>query len=372
MLSVLFTLPSIKSYAVEKDSTFWVEYIDVGQGDSALIQCDGHYMMIDGGPSDVSYIVYTILKTNEIKDIDLMIANHLDADHIGGLSGALNYSKVNTVLSPVKNHDTKTFQSFEKYVTKQGKTFTMPGYGDKYELGSAEVEILGPIYDNAESNNFSIVVKITYGDNTFLFMGDAEEEEEGDILRRNKLLNCDVLKVGHHGSNSSTSEALLKAANPKYAVISVGSENSYGHPTQETIDKLTKANVEIYRTDLQGDIVISSDGKELTVSTEKNASSKDITTGGGKKNGTAVSGNDVAIPANTTFVLNTNSKKFHYPDCDSVSKMSAKNMQFSTDTAEAIVALGFVPCKACNPYADCCSKQKSRYTRPWSVWLWCL
>lgn len=352
LLLVCLFCPYIKTFAAESESSFWVEYVDVGQGDCAIVQCDGHYMMIDGGPVKASSVVYTILKNKGINNIDLMIATHPDADHIGGLSGALNYAKAGIVLSPVKSHSTKTFASLDKYVKKQGLDFTMPYYGDTYELGSADVEILGPIYDNVESNNLSIIVNVTYGDISFLFMGDAEEEEESDVIRRYKDLECDVLKVGHHGSKSSTSNTLLKAVNPKYAVISVGSDNSYGHPTQEVLDKLSKCNAEIYRTDLHGDITITSDGKELTVSTEKNASSKDVASGkGNKSNGAFASGNDVTIPSSTTYVLNTNSKKFHKPDCDSVSKMSAKNMKFSTDTAADVIAAGFVACKICRPDA---------------------
>lgn len=294
--------------AAESKDSFWVEYVDVGQGDCALVQCDGHYMMIDGGPSKASSTVYTILKNKGIKTIDLMVATHPDEDHIGGLSGALNYSKVDKVLSPVTEHDTKTFKSLEKYVKKQGKSFTVPKVGDTYRLGSAKIDIVGPIYSNSDSNNQSIVVNVTYGANSFLFTGDAEDEEESSILRKYKSLKCDVLKVGHHGSNSSTSKALLNTVKPTYAVISVG-ENLYGHPTQSTIDKLTKAGVAIYRTDLQGDITFYSDGKNVTVETEKKASPKDIAIGGSKKK----VGNKPTSTSekNAAYVVNGKNGKIH-------------------------------------------------------------
>lgn len=352
LVIALSIVPSFEVHAAEKEPDFSVEFIDVGQGDCALIQCEGHYMMIDGGPADASATIYTILKERVIKDIDLIVATHPDADHIGGLSAALNFANVETVLSPVKSHDTKTFRNFEKYVEKQNRSFTMPVYGDIYELGSAVVEILGPIYDNAESNNLSIVVKVTYGDNSFLFMGDAEGEEEEDILRRNKTLDCDVIKIGHHGSCSSTSDALLNAVKPKYAVISVGNDNTYGHPTKEILDKLKKTNVDIYRTDLQGDITFVSDGKKITVSTEKNASSQTVNnTKDSKTQNIVPSASDVQKPANTKYVLNTRSMKFHYPECESVAKMSAKNKKYSSDSAENIVAMGYSPCMICNPYS---------------------
>ena len=335
-----------QTYAAENDN-FWVEFIDVGQGDCALIQCDGHYMMIDGGPSNASSIVYTILKNKGIKTIDLMVATHPDEDHIGGLSGALNYSSVDTVLSPVTSHDTKTFNSLSKYVAKQGKTFTVPKAGDVYTLGSARINIIGPINNSSDSNNQSIVLKVTYGSTSFVFTGDAEEEEESSILKKFKGLECDVLKVAHHGSNSSTSNAWLKATKPTYAVIPVG-KNSYGHPTQNTIDKLTRAGAIIYRTDLQGDVTFVSDGKKLSVETEKNASSFEVNAGDGKKGTSGTSaGNDISIPAGIKYVLNTNSKKFHVPSCGSVNDMSAKNMQFFTSSADELVKSGFTPCQKC-------------------------
>ena len=345
LISVFFI--NTKVTEASEKSDFWVEFIDVGQGDCALIQCDGHYMMIDGGPSKASSTVYTILKNKGIKAIDMMIATHPDEDHIGGLSGALNYSSVGTVLSPVTTHDTKTFNSLLKYVAKQGKTITVPKVGDSYALGSSKIDIIGPIYSSSDTNNQSIVVKVTYGTNSFIFTGDAEEEEESSIIKKYKGLKCDVLKVGHHGSNSSTSKAWLNATKPTYAVIPVG-QNSYGHPTQNTIDKLTKAGATIYRTDLHGDITFTSDGKKLSIQTEKNASSFDVNTGDGKKGSSSLgAGNDVSIPAGTKFVLNISSKKFHVQDCGSVKDMNAKNMQFSTASADELIKAGYKPCQRC-------------------------
>ena len=348
------------------DSSFWVEFVDVGQGDCALIRCDGHYMLIDGGPSSASRTVYSVLKNKDVTELDLMVATHPDADHIGGLSGALNYAHADLVLSPVSAHDTKAFNSLEKYVKKQGNEFTIPSPGDEYELGSAKVSVLGPVSSNDETNNLSIVIKVTYGKNSFLFMGDAQEEEESDILRRSGSLSCDVIKIGHHGSSSSTSSALLKAAVPSYAVISVGSDNTYGHPTAKTLKKLVKAGIAILRTDLQGDIVFESDGKNVTVMTEKEASEEELETpgdealggnldktseglAGGSAEGTVGFASNSVDSASADYVLNKNSKKFHLPECDSVGDMSAKNRQDVTMSREEIIAMGYIPCKRCNP-----------------------
>lgn len=340
------------------DSSFWIEYIDVGQGDAALIQCDGHYMLIDGGPSDASSVIYTILKNNKIQSLDYMVATHSGADHVGGLAGALNYAKVGCCFCSVTNYDTKTFNSFLKYLAKQGQSVTVPHAGAKFNLGSATVELLGPIHMSSESNNNSIITKITYGSNSFLFMGDAEIEEEQAIIYAGKDLKCDVIKVGHHGSRTSTSQNLIKNAKPKYAVISVGN-NSYGHPTSAVLNRLYNSGVQVFRTDMQGDIVCTSDGNNISFSTEKDATDDKLWMSGDNK---ATSGqkaysnshvqsasSENSVPEGARYVLNTNSKKFHLPTCSSVNDMSAKNRQDVSMSRDELIAKGYSPCKRCNP-----------------------
>jgi competence protein ComEC len=319
-----------------------VDFIDVGQGDAALIACDGEYMLIDGGSSKASSVIYTILKNRGIKHIDYMIATHPDADHIGGLSGALNYATVDTCYCSVTQHDTKTFRSLLKYLVRQKAELTVPEAGDVFELGTAKVTVLGPLSEPDESNNSSIVVRLEYGDTSFLFMGDAETEEENEILKNNKDLKSDVIKIGHHGSKSSSSKSFLNAVKPEYAVISVGKNNTYGHPTQTVLDRLTSLKTTVYRTDLQGDITMISDGKEITVSTEKNVSPSEVN----KKAETVAAPN---TDTGVTYVLNNNTKKFHYPHCGSVSDMSPKNRQDVNMSRDEIISRGYVPCKKCKP-----------------------
>lgn len=333
LISIIAVKPKAADNGTEK-GFFSVEYIDVGQGDCALVQCDGHYMMIDGGPSKASSVVYTVLKNKGIKNIDIMIATHPDEDHIGGLSGALNYAKVSKILSPVTTHDTKTFKSLLKYINKQGKSITVPKLDDEEYLGSAKIKVIGPVYDCDDTNNKSIVVKITYGKNSFIFMGDAEKQEESDILRKYGKLDCDVLKVGHHGSNSSTTRSLLKSIMPEYAVISVGKDNKYGHPTEKTLNRLAQEKIQIFRTDLQGDITFYSDGENITVETEKNVS------------------NDLSAAVTTNssaYVINTNTKKFHIPTCSSVNDMKQKNRKDVNMSRDEVISDGYIPCKRCNP-----------------------
>ena len=256
---------SAKSSSGEQKELLTVTFLDVGQGDAAVLQCGGQTMMIDGGKAKASSYIYSWLKKNQISYLDVMVATHTDADHIGGLPGALNYAKVGTAYCPITSGTTKTFQSFVKYLKKQGKSITVPEAGDEFSLGGAQVRILGPLDPQAEGNNSSIVLKVTFGDTSFLFTGDAEREEEQELLESGYDLESTVLKVRHHGSDTSTSYLFLRTVNPQYAVISVGADNTYGHPTEAVLSRLRDADVKTCRTDLQGTITAVSDGKKISI-----------------------------------------------------------------------------------------------------------
>ena len=362
---------TLAAESVSDASTFWAEYIDVGQGDAALVQCDGHYMLIDGGPSDASSVIYSILKQKRIDTLDVIIATHPDADHIGGISGALNYATVKTCYSPVTAHDTKPFKSLLRYLNKRGVTITVPLAGQTFMLGSAQVDLIGPITTvGDDSNNCSIVAMITYGDNKFLFMGDAEEDEEKAISRAGYSLDCDVLKVAHHGSSYSTKRSFLRNATPQIAVISCGKDNSYGHPTKVVLNRLSSIGADLYRTDLQGDITISSDGKNITVSTEKSTTDDKLWTSGDELKSEdsdiiipvvttdTTTGGDIdrsgnnsstTAPAASSYVLNTNTNRFHIPTCASVGRIATKNRQDVNMSRDEIIAMGYSPCGNCHP-----------------------
>ncbi|MCR5788778.1 MAG: MBL fold metallo-hydrolase [Lachnospiraceae bacterium] len=361
-----------KGYAQDiKSAPFQIDFIDVGQGDAALVKCDGHYMLIDGGSASKSSLIYSYLKSRSIKNIDVMVATHPDEDHIGGLSGALNYANVGLALCPVTQHSTKTFQSFVKYLGAQGRTITVPKAGQYFMLGSAVVYILGPTYISDEANNNSIVLRIVYGKASFLFTGDAETEEENAILNSGQAVQSTVLKVAHHGSDSSTGYQFLRAVAPKYAVISVGSENSYGHPTENTLSRLRDAGAQVLRTDLQGDIVCTTDGNYITFYVQRNANINTLANAGPGQNqdlsyltpsGNSAPDNQAGIPdryvsdagnnqsaQSYSYVLNTNSHNFHRPECSSVNDMKEKNKQYFNGSREEAIALGYEPCKRCNP-----------------------
>lgn len=324
------------------ESTFSVTFLDVGQGDAAMVECDGHYMLIDGGDKDCSGEMYSYLKRNEISYLDIVVASHAHADHVGGLSGALNYAKAGLVLCPATEYDTDAFRDFVKYAKKNGPGITVPNKMDTYALGSATVTILG-LNVGEDTNNSSILLSVSYKDSVILFTGDAEREAEQAVLEEvPNLLKSDVLKVGHHGSDSSTTYPFLREIMPEIAVISCGVDNSYGHPTDNVLSRLRDAEVTVYRTDLQGDIIISYDGEEWSVSTEYKVSEEDIFTPDTDEADNTTAGFD--------YIANKNTKKFHYPDCNSVKQMSEKNKEIFNDvTREYMIEQGYIPCGNCDP-----------------------
>lgn len=257
------------------DSSFSIHFIDVGQADAALVECDGHYMLIDGGNKADSDIIYTVLKKANVTHLDIVVGTHAHEDHIGGIPGAFNYASADLTLCPVTNYDSDAFDDFAKYANKNGGGITIPKVSDKYTLGSATMNILG-INGGSDANDTSIVLKINYGETSYLFTGDAEREAEQAILNSGADLSATVLKVGHHGSDTSTTYPFLREIMPSYAIISVGEGNNYGHPTDDTLSRLRDADVEVLRTDLHGDIILTSDGKTVSFSTDHSVDSSAI------------------------------------------------------------------------------------------------
>ena len=198
--------------------------------------------------------------------LDYVIATHPHADHIGGMAAVLSAFAVNHFYMPDKTHTSKTFEHLIDTVEEKGLTIELAQAGKTiFDFGGVAAQFLAPNGEHDDLNNHSAVVMLTYNDCRFLFMGDAEAESETEMLNAGYPLAADVLKVGHHGSNTASSEAFLKAVTPQYAVISCGAGNSYGHPSAETLALLDKFDVNIFRTDVDGTIVATCDGEHITL-----------------------------------------------------------------------------------------------------------
>ena len=256
--------------------SFNIHFIDVGQADCALIECDGEYILIDGGNKDDGQLVVSYLQKQGVTELELVIGSHAHEDHIGGLAGVLAVYPTRNVWCPVKSYNSQAFRNFKNYADQQGRELIKPAVGTVFAFGSATVTVLGPVKSYSDPNNTSIVVMVQYGNNRFLFTGDMESDAESDLLNSGANVKADLLKVGHHGSYTSTSYRFLREVAPKYAVISVGAGNSYGHPHADPLSRLRDAEVMTYRTDLLGTIVVSSDGTNLSFTWQKTSAQPSI------------------------------------------------------------------------------------------------
>lgn len=249
------------------DGEVSVHFIDVGQGDSILIQGPDCAVLIDAGDRGLGETVVQYLRDQGVSRLDLVIATHAHADHIGGLAEVLTEFPVEEIMDPGAVHTSRTFEDYLDIVEDKGIAFTEARAGLHRDLGSGlGLEILHPQDPlSGDLNNTSVVALLSYGKTSFLFTGDAEAPAEAEILERGYSGRADVLKVGHHGSGTSSSADFLKAVRPRVAVISLGDGNSYRHPHDEAMDRLDSIGAEIYQTDLHGSIIVTSDGSRIVV-----------------------------------------------------------------------------------------------------------
>lgn len=245
-----------------ENSVLQVHFLDIGQGDATLLTCDGEAMLIDAGDNHKGTQIQSYLESKKISSLSYLIGTHPDADHIGGLDVIITKFSAGKLFLPEYEKDTKTYTDVIQAAKYRRLKVTHPKPGETYTLGSAEFVILGPAKTYGSANDNSICLLLTHGENRFLFTGDAEEEAEADMLGAD--LAADVFKVPHHGSSTASTKAFFKKVSPTYAVISCGDDNSYGHPHAEVLNRLRAAGVKMFRTDDQGTIVISSNGKDLT------------------------------------------------------------------------------------------------------------
>lgn len=342
-----------------------IHYIDVGQGDSTLILCDGHAMLIDAGNNTKGTAIQLYLQKQGVSRLDYVIATHPDSDHIGGLDVILTKFDCEIIMMPDCTNDTAAYREVLDAMNYRGYQNTLPVAGNSYTLGDAVFTVIAPNssdYGN-NTNNYSIGIKLVHGKNSFIFTGDAEEEAEQDILQNGIDLKADVLKIAHHGSKTASSQAFLEAVAPAYAVISCGEGNSYGHPHAEVLNRLRSMGIQVFRTDEQGSIVATSDGETITFNC---APSESWQAGEpGAVNSSAAQPAEqppkteqeiISAPAmeqpdaeEAAYIINTNTGKFHYADCSSVEDMAESNKLPSNLSRDEIIAQGYIPCKRCNP-----------------------
>ncbi|MCD7811387.1 MAG: MBL fold metallo-hydrolase [Ruminococcus sp.] len=251
-----------------------VSFIDVGQGDCIYISTGDENMLIDCGEASEADRVAAYLEELGVSSIDYVVATHPHSDHMGGMSEiVLNYEIGEMIMPHLDDSDIPTTRYFEKFLDaceEKDLQVTEAQLGRVISLGDAEAEIIAPISeDYSGANNYSVGIILTHGSNSFLFTGDAEELAESEMLESGKLSHVRVYKVNHHGSDTSSSEEFLEAISPEYAVIMCGEGNSYGHPHEEVLDRLSEYVKQIYRTDLNGNVIFESDGTTLVIRTER-------------------------------------------------------------------------------------------------------
>lgn len=304
-----------------------VHFIDVGQADSIFIQLpNGQCMLIDAGKNGDGGIVVDYLRQHQVNKIDYLVGTHPHEDHIGGLDDVIDNFDIGKFYMPKVTHTTKTFRDVLTAAQSKGLKITPAKAGvEILSQPGLVIDILSPLQNEYDQlNNYSAVIKLTYGNHSWLFTGDAEELAEQDMLNSNIDLRADILKVGHHGSHSSSTDQFLQRVNPQWAVISVGKDNDYGHPHQEVMERLQQAGINIYRTDIQGTIIMTSNGTELQVEPAKEPPL-------------------VAKEETDKYVGSINSDKYHLPNCSHVQSISPKNIIWFNSLTDAQQA-GYHPC----------------------------
>lgn len=334
-----------------------VHVIDVGQGDSILLEYNSEYMLIDSGEINEGEAVVDYLREHNVDKLDYAVITHPHSDHYGGMKTVLESIDTENIIMSEAYNTTRTWESLVDYIDENNYNVISPKTNDVFKLGACEVTAFVPQIDNDDLNNCSIVLMAEYGGVSALFTGDAEKSEEKQIIESGFDISADVLKVGHHGSSTSTSDSFLEAVSPSMALISCGKDNDYGHPHRETTAKFNQNNIRTFRTDEYGCITVNINNGEADIVTDKGIQ-EGLNFGSESANNSladsqAYNTDNENIVENTyntgtTYVGNKNSQVFHSVDCGAVEKMAEKNRVYFNSRNDAVKE-GYIPCKSCNP-----------------------
>lgn len=326
-----------------------VHMIDVGQGDSILLEYNSEYMLIDAGEIDEGEAVVDYLKGHNVDKLDYAVITHPHSDHYGGMQTVLeNVDTENIIMSEAYN-TTRTWESLVDYIDENKYNVIFPATNDVFKLGDCEVTAFVPQIDNDDLNNCSIILKAEYDGVSALFTGDAEKSEEKQIIKSGFDVSADVLKVGHHGSSTSTSDSFFDKVSPNLALISCGKDNDYGHPHAETITKFNENNITTFRTDEYGSITVNiNNGKTDVVTNQDSQSGLNLDFESANNSSDNVNIDNSTSQLEATYVGNKNSKIFHLADCSSAEKMSEENKVYFNSRDDAVKE-DYTPCKSCNP-----------------------
>ena len=325
-----------------------VHYLDVGQGNAALLESEGHYMLIDGGNRKASSFVVSYLKRQNVESLDYILISHFDEDHLAGAIGALYQFPAGKVITAAYETYSSIYKSYQDAMEKQGYEETHPSQGDVFSLGSASVRVISPFsYGHEDENEDSVGVSVENGDHRFFFGGDMGKTGEKQVMESGADIAADVFLLNHHGSYLSS--RFLEQISPSYAVISCGDGNSYGHPRQDTIKLLEDDGIPVFRTDKQGTIILHSDGKTISWEQEPcNDYTPGTRTASGDKEEPYVEENNSDAEL-CDYVLNTHTKKIHLPSCSSLKGMKEDNKAYYKGSKDELIDNGYEACGNCKP-----------------------
>jgi len=304
-----------------------VHFIDVGQGDCILLQNEKTTMLIDSGTSDSGVLICEYLNSLSIEKLDYFIGTHPHEDHLGGAAAVISQIDIDNLYLTEAKSTAFFFERLLDAVINKNITVNIPKTGCRYKAEGFDFEFLSPETDFGNENDNSIVMRVDFGETSFLFMGDAEKNTEKYLLSNNKRIDADVIKIGHHGSRNASLTEFLNAVKPRAAVIQCGKGNSYGHPHDEALARIKKSGAEIFRCDELGTVVLKSDGTNIT-----------------DENGNVLKENTVEVKM--VYIGNKKSLKYHLDECRNLPNEKNSVVFFSEEQA---IMSGFSPCGSCKP-----------------------